>query len=69
MTNYEEWTPRDKILGYMEDMISDFLYYDRKEDEDMPRDYIEDAIKRGDLTIEEIVAEFDKQLRKGLSAS
>ena len=55
------------ILDTIEDMIGDFLYYDRKEDEDLPLDAIQAAIKDGEITEEEIVAEFTVQLKKGLN--
>ena len=34
------------ILGCTEDLVSNFLYYDRKEDEDLPRGTIEEAISK-----------------------
>jgi hypothetical protein len=34
---------RDLILGTIDDLVGDFLYYDRKGDEDLPRGAIEIA--------------------------
>ena len=50
----------------IEDMISDFLYYDRKEDEDLPRGEIEKMVKSGELTVDEIVEKFREELTKGV---
>ncbi|MCW8966154.1 MAG: hypothetical protein OQK82_05660 [Candidatus Pacearchaeota archaeon] len=58
---------KETILNHIEDMISDFLCYDRKEDEDLPLGAIEKAINDGDVTVEEIVASFRKHLIDGLA--
>jgi len=58
---------RDLILGTIEDLISDFLYYDRKEDEELFRGDIEEAIESGVVTIEEIVEKFSNELKKNLA--
>lgn len=60
-------TRRDTILGYMEDMVSNLLYYDRKEDEDLPRGAIEEAIKAGEVTSDEMIKTFGDTLKKGLA--
>jgi hypothetical protein len=52
------------ILNYISDMCTDFLYYDRKEDEDLPLGEIEKAVKSGDITVEEMVEAFRKELLK-----
>ena len=54
------------ILSRVEDLISDFLYYDRKEDEELQRGEIELAIKSGLITRDDIVSEFKRQLDRGL---
>ncbi len=56
---------RDLILDYISDLISNFLYYDRKEDEDLPLGAIEESIKAGEITVDEMVTAF----RKGLETS
>jgi hypothetical protein len=53
---------RERILATVEDMVSNFLYYDRKEDEYLRMGEIEAAIKAGEITAEEIAERF----RKGL---
>lgn len=55
------------ILGHIHDLVGCFLYYDRKEDEDLPRGVIEQAIKDGRLTIDDMVEEFRKQLTEHLT--
>jgi len=54
------------ILDAITDLVSDFLYYDRKQDEDLPRGEIEKAIKSGTITVDEIVAQFKADLLAGL---
>ena len=49
---------RELILNTVEDLVSSFLYYDRKDDEDLPMNVIETAIQNGEITIEEIVDRF-----------
>lgn len=39
-------------------MVGDFFYYDRKEDNDLPRGAIEKAIEDEDIRPEEIAQEF-----------
>jgi hypothetical protein len=49
---------RDEILAAVSDLVVDFLYYDRKEDEELPRGAIEDAVAAGEITVDEIVEAF-----------
>lgn len=58
---------RETILGSVDDLVSDFLYYDRKEDEKLPRGSIDEAVRAGEVTMDEIVTRFQEQLKKGLS--
>lgn len=60
-------TRRERIESVLSDMVSDLLYYDRKEDWDLPRGAIEKAIKHGEITIEEMINLFETELRKGLT--
>lgn len=46
------------ILGVIGNLVADFMYYDRKEDDDLPRGAIEKALATGVLTIDEIVETF-----------
>jgi len=56
-------TRRETILNTVDDLVSKFIYYDRKEDEDLPLDSIEEAIANGEITLAEIVERFADQLR------
>jgi hypothetical protein len=53
---------REHILGTVTDLVSDFLYYDRKEDEYLPRGAIEAALADGTITVDEIVDKFRAEL-------
>lgn len=66
MNKIKKNNKRDLILGTIEDLISDFLYYDRKEDEELLRGDIEEAIKSGEITVEEMVEKFSNDLKKYL---
>ena len=57
---------KENIKNTISDLVGSFLYYDRKEDEDLPRGAIEQAIKDKVITIEEIVKIFSSELHKGL---
>lgn len=59
-------TDRELILGTVEDLVSSLLWYDRKEDEELPRGAIEAAIKRDEITVDEIVAQFRFELIRTL---
>lgn len=57
---------RKVILDTVSDLVSDFLYYERKEDEFLPRGAIEQAIADKTITVDEIVETFKTQLKAGL---
>lgn len=50
------------ILNTINSLCSDFLYYDRKEDEDLSMEQLNEAVKSGEITVDEMVAEFRKHL-------
>jgi hypothetical protein len=58
---------REKILGAVEDMVADFLYYDRKADQDLPVGTIEIAIANGTVSVADIEIAFCTALRKALA--
>ena len=62
----ENNSKRSHILNVVDDAVSNFLYYDRKEDEELPRGAIELAIKDKDISVDEIVAFFKAKLIEGL---
>ena len=60
-------TRAEHIRDTISDLVSCFLYYDRKEDEDLPRGAIEEAIQNNEITFDEIVKQFERELFKGLA--
>lgn len=54
------------ILDTVDDLIVEFLYQGRREDEDLPLGVIEQSIKDGVITQEEIVAKFKARLKECL---
>lgn len=54
---------RQHILDTVNDLVASFMYYDRKEDEDLPCGAIQEAVKAGEITYEEIVSYFKKVLQ------
>ena len=53
---------KQTILNTISDLCSDFLYYDRKEDEDLTMEQLNEAVRNGEITIDEMVSEFRKHL-------
>lgn len=53
---------KQTILKAISDLCMDFTYYDRKEDEELSEEQLDEAILSGDITIDEIVAKFKKEL-------
>lgn len=53
---------KQKIIDAISDLCSNFLYYDRKEDEELSMDQLIEAVKTGEISIDEMVAEFRKHL-------
>lgn len=58
---------KEKILDTVEDLVCNFLYYDRKQDEELPMSVIEESIANGVITVDEIVAKFKAELEKEIS--
>lgn len=55
---------KELILGTIKDIVSQFLYYDRKEDTELSIEDLKQAIKNNDISIDEIVDTFKKELNK-----
>lgn len=62
----DDCVDKSYVDGVISDMIADFLYYDRKEDDTLTRGMIEDMVKAGKLTVDDMVEMFRKHLTKGL---
>ncbi len=58
---------KEQILGITGDLVGSFLYYDRKEDEDLPAGAIEAAIAAGEVTADEIADKFRSALGEGFA--
>lgn len=63
MTDDAEKTRREIILGTVGDLATRFLYYARKEDDDLPVGAIEEAVQLGEITAEEIGERFTDLVR------
>lgn len=54
------------ILAKIADLCSDFVFYNRKSDEELSSDQLKEAVRNGDISIDEMVAEFKKHLTENL---
>jgi hypothetical protein len=57
---------RETIETTISDLVKAFLDYDRREDEDLPPDAIEEAVKAGEISVDEMVEIFGRELRRGI---
>lgn len=55
---------RELVLMVVDDLVSDFAYYDRKEDFELSLDDLENAIGSQIITPEEIIDRFAEGIRK-----
>jgi hypothetical protein len=55
-------TTKELIINTISDLVGAFTYYDRKEDEDLTIEKLNNAVKNNEITIDEMVAEFKKHL-------
>jgi hypothetical protein len=55
---------KQNILDTISDLCSDFLNYDRKEDETLTTEQLIEAVQNGEITIDEMVAEFRRHLKE-----
>ena len=58
-----------RILGTISDTVSNFLYYDRKSSARLPATAIPDALAAGEVTVDDMVAQFRAKLIEGLKTS
>ena len=59
---------RQVILDTIEDIGGcKLFYYDRKEDEELPVGAIEEAVAAGEITADEIIRHFARQVRAALA--
>ena len=50
------------IINTIRDLCSDFLFYDRKEDDELTMDVLNKAVSEGVITIDDMVLEFRTNL-------
>lgn len=55
------------ILDEISDVVARFVYYDRKDDEEIPRGAIEKAISNGQITRRTIIRHFSNELDNWLA--
>lgn len=55
-------TKLERIQDLISDSVTDLLYYDRKEDSDLPPGEIERMVKAGEISAEEIIGQYRKHL-------
>jgi hypothetical protein len=55
---------KQHIKDVISDLVSDFAYYDRKEDEDLSMEDLNEAVKNGVITVDEMVSEFRSHLEE-----
>jgi stalled ribosome alternative rescue factor ArfA len=58
---------RDLILSTITDLVADFLYFQRKEDSELGVGAIQAAVKKGEITVFEMVDNFLNDLLVGLA--
>lgn len=59
-------TRRQHIIDVLTDGIADLFFYARKEDMDLPRGAIEEAVRNGEITAEEMITIWSDGLREAL---
>lgn len=52
------------ILFTIDDLVANFVYYDRKEDEDLTAQQLYEAFNLGEITIDQMVERFREGLEK-----
>ena len=72
MISKEDWEEfvtdkKSHALNVVSDLVADYLYYNRKEDEDLSCAEMDQLIDSGDLTADEIIERFSIELRKKIT--
>lgn len=60
---------RREILATINDMVMDFLYYGRTQDDEISTDDLFEAITSGDISVEELAGYFGAKLREEVFGS
>lgn len=53
---------KERILDTISDLVVNFTYYDRKEDEELTIYMLEESVENGWITLDEIVEQFKSDL-------
>jgi hypothetical protein len=59
-----EKSRRQIIEDVVSDLVGELMYYGRKEDEDLPVNAINEAVESGEISVDEIVDVFRKNLQE-----
>lgn len=62
----QKQTKKEILFDTVEDLVVDFLYYDRKEDEELRIGDIDDMIHSGEVTMGEILEVFTETMYQNL---
>lgn len=57
---------REHIEDVVSDLVSDFLYYDRKSDDTLRRGDIEEAVRKHIISVDDIVKHFRSEVEARL---
>lgn len=57
---------KDIIFSTVSDLVIDLIYYDRKEDDELPRGAIEQAVKDKEISVDEMAELFKLKLVEAL---
>ena len=55
---------KEYLMGAVDDLVLDLVYYNRKEDEDLSREDVDEMFRNGEVTPKEIIDAFSKELNK-----
>ncbi len=58
---------RELLQATIDDSVSNLLYYNRKEDDELPLGAIEELVSKGEVTITEMIEWFAEPLRRHLT--
>jgi hypothetical protein len=59
-------TVKTLVLNSVSDLVTNFIYYDRKDDSELTSDMLFDAIDMNIISLDEIIDHFSSELRRRL---
>ena len=57
---------KELILDHIETTVSNFVYYDRRNCEELPQGALEKAVENGEISVEDMVEHFKSLLKSSL---